>query len=170
MAFSHVIVGFTLLGLGALALAQQPWHELQQHVATRNWPTTQANVLAVSLHEVRHTSAIGGQGATGLLLGVAYEYEVDGQVFEGTRASFSDLGDTYDRRLRAHYRKLDFSRIMQRSVTVSYDPSDPSNAFLDRSFEWQPFLIHGGIALAAIFAGIGLIGGPVRPRRQTSSL
>lgn len=170
MAFAHVIVGLTLLGLGALALAQQPWHQLQQHVATRNWPTTKANILAVSLHEVRHSNAVGAQGATGLLLGVAYEYEVDGQVFEGTRASFSDLGDTYDRRLRALYRKLDFSRIMQRSVPVSYDPLDPGNAFLDRGLEWQPFLIHGGIALAAIAAGIGLIGGPGRPGRQTSSL
>src|SRR5690606_14078445 len=94
VALAHVIGGLTLLRLGGLALAQQPWHQLQQHVATRNWPTTKANVLAVSLHEVRHTNAVGAQGATGLLLGVAYEYEVDGQVFEGTRASFSDLGDT----------------------------------------------------------------------------
>jgi hypothetical protein len=170
MAIAHAAVGFILVGLGALTLAHQPWHELQQHIQTRHWPTTQAQILAVSLQEVRQHSGAGDRMVADLLLGVAYEYEVDGQVREGTRASFSDLGDTYDRRLRALYRKLDFARIMQRSVPVSYDPQDPGNAFLDRGFEWQPFLLHGGIALAGIIAGMGLIGGTVRQREAVSSL
>lgn len=169
IAAFHALVGVVLAGLGGAMLVKLPWSEGREHIATRNWPTTEARILAVSLHEERHPGA-HAESISEMVLGVAYKYEVDGSVFEGTRASFSDQADPFDRRLRSLYRKLDFARIMERTVPVSYDPSDPSSAYLDREFDWNTALMHAGIASSGVIAGFCLLAGTMRRRDEPSSL
>ena len=111
------------LGLRALVLAR----------ASRNWKKTQGKIVKSSF------SAYGTAD-------VQYEYEVNGQAFQGHRIRFgaqSSGGDVAN--IIARYP-------LSSAVDVFYDPAKPKRCTLEKAV-WRFFvvvLILGGLSLVAV--------------------
>lgn len=146
---------FLLLGLAGLwfTVINPVWSLLR----ARSWPTADARVLSSSV-KVNHDS----DGSTNRPL-IRYEYQVDGKKLESDRYSFSvwSIGsrDWAD-------------RIVDRYAVGTvhpcyYDPARPSEALLDRSFNW-PYLV-GLFTLAFVAVGAGLLWHGVRETRKAAA-
>lgn len=162
LSLVQLVAGIALAVLGAVLLWMLPWADARQHLEARHWPTTEARIVSVSLVEERH--AEGGEPASQLVLSVIYDYEVAGTHYTGYRASLDDRSDVLDRRLRTIYGRLNFARLMQRPVSVAYDPQAPEQSLLDRAFDWKSAGWRGGIALGVAIFGIALTAAAARAR------
>ena len=153
-AVPSALAGAALLVLAAVAGALLPWAELRLHLEARAWPVTEATLRSVSLSHGRHAPADAEARTGDLVLAVVYDYEVDGTVHEGRRASFADRAGPHDRRLKTLYSRLNFALVTGRPVPVSYDPDVPETAVLDAGFDrWRvvPGLVLG---LGALLFGL----------------
>lgn len=164
LALVQLVAGAALAGVGAVLLWMLPWEDATRHLEARHWPTTQARIVSVSLLEESHMDG-GERPASQLVLSVIYEYEVAGTSYTGYRASLNDRSDVLDRRLRSIYGRLNFARVMQRTVPVAYDPHAPEQALLDREFDWNAAAWRGGIALGVAVFGVVLVVAAARPRQ-----
>jgi hypothetical protein len=80
-------------------------------------------------------------------LSVGFDLVVKGQTISGTSASPNDRGAADDRRLLALFRKAEFARITGHALPVTYDPAEPSRAYLQAAVPWSRLL--QGLALGA---------------------
>jgi len=159
-----LVLAVALSALAVATLARIAWADLAAHLEARNWPTAQAQVLAVSLH--RHASQERGGARQQLVLSSVYTYEIHGVRYEGGRVGLRDVGDPQDRDLQALYGRLNFARLTGRPISVAYDPAEPSRALIDASLDWWPVARGLGLGLA-IFVAAGLsIGAAVRSQRR----
>ena len=163
-----VFLGLFLLALGGLFLATINWNGARLHLAARAWPVAQARVLSVSLAEERISGDRGVE--TELVLKASYEFEVDGERFVGSRIRLSDRARPHDRELMALFGRLNFARLTDRTVPVSYDPVDPAHALLDTGFSWKPAALRAGLGLVALSLGLVLAGGAFGKGRKPSLL
>lgn len=164
-AIAAAVAGALMMALGAGVAARLPWQALGEHVEARSWPVAEASIRSVSLSQRSYAPVTGDAPATGLVLAVAYEYDVDGTVREGRRASFADRAGPHDRRLKTLYSRLNFALVTGRTVPVSYDPGDPGNAVLDTGFDWRQVAPAAGVGLAAFLLGLRLALSARRPAR-----
>ncbi len=123
---------------------------LQQHLASRNWPTVEGTVLEA---QYGYTPPRLGSGEMCQAL-VKYKYVVDGTTYESTRATTwsDDLSGEFDQA-----KALVDSLTVGRAVTVYYDPANPAYAVLQRGVHTldSTLVLIAGTALAAI--GLHLI-------------
>ncbi|MEO3387646.1 DUF3592 domain-containing protein [Mesorhizobium sp. CAU 1741] len=166
VAALFALIGLAIAGLGATILSDLPWKQVLVDVQTRHWPTTDATVLSVSLHEERPFAATGNTVGAELVLGVSYQYSVGGATYDGVAASYSDRAAVDDRRLPTLYRRLDFARLTGRAVPVSYDPHAPASAYLARDFDWRPIAPRAGLAVIALVFGLALVTRAMRSQRS----
>lgn len=167
-AVMAVFLSGFLFALGGTFLATIHWNEARLHLAARSWPVAQASVLSVSLAEERTSGDRGVE--TELVLRASYEFEVDGERFAGDRIRLSDRAKPHDRELMALFGRLNFARLTDRTVLVSYDPADPARAMLDIGFSWKPAALRAGFGLAALSLGLVLAGGAFGKGRKPSLL
>lgn len=156
-AWIHIVAGFLLAALGAAMIVSLPWSEALQYRAARDWPVAQATILDLKLSELHYADARGTGFVSELALNVTYQFEVAGETVTGTRASFADRTSIDERKLRVLYGRLNFARLMGRTVTVAYHRDDPAIAYLHRGFDWNKAAWRGGLGVLAGLCAAGLM-------------
>jgi len=146
------LFGVGLAAYGAAKIDPLPWNEVAAAFVASSWPVAEAYVTRAALDEI----VVPGQGGlvTERQLSVSYEFERDGQLVTATTASPNDRGPVDDRRLLALFRKAEFARITGHPVAVSYDPEEPTRAYIEAGIPWGrllPDLAWG--TLAFLMAG-----------------
>lgn len=146
-----VSVGVLVLGLPFAALGGYMWMEQTERIDS--YETTEATVVSSTVGV-----SPGGDDTT-YYPDVTYEYTVGGQTYESTNV-LPGAGRTS--------RSGDWARTVVEdhpegeTVTVHYDPADPSNAFLvpRRQTLWLVVAGFGGVLVLGGFAGgtAGLVG------------
>jgi hypothetical protein len=110
---------FGLFGIGFLVFGVII--PTMQSKAAQDWPTAPCEILAAEWQEHR------GEDSTSYSIDFKYEFNVDGQRYEGTRFSFANTSGQKSEAKRQ--RKL-FPAGSKRSCF--YNPKDPSDCVLDR--------------------------------------
>lgn len=138
MTVAGLALGCGLTVAGMLQVDRLPWGEAATALRVATWPTAEATVTIARLDEV----AIPARGGAvpELRLRVAYDYEVRGQRFDGTRASPADRARADDRRIVAIYRRAEFARITGKPIEISYDPARPNQAYIEALMPWNRML------------------------------
>ena len=102
------------------------------------WPSTEGTIVRSVQHGRRW-------------LELRYNYEVQGQLFSGHRASFRDGKIRFGRRTRREMYSVGSS------VTVYYAPNEPSNSVLEIGIYWPGIVLHGMASLLTMAVGsVGL--------------
>lgn len=156
------VTGLVLALAGAAILFTLPWQQAIIHLKASSWPSAQARIVSASLVEEHYAEPGSDAFSTGLVLSVTYEFEVAGQTYTGYAASLDDRAAAHDRRLQTLYRRLVFAKVTGRSVPVFHDPHEPEHAYLDTAFPAGPTVWRGGLGLACLLVGLGLLVAPLR--------
>jgi hypothetical protein len=111
--------------IAGLALVAFGWKELSDGYSSTHWPTTEGVVIESQM-------ARTGSGKKGFKPVVAYSYSFEGNSFSSERilfgmTSFRTIAKSSQQRAYEWLEKYPEGR----SVTVAYDPSDPSNSTLN---------------------------------------
>ena len=133
MFFTAFISIFYAIGIGILLYAL--WSAKRSNAAA-NWPTSNGTITNCILNQ-----ANDGDGGTTYEVKVKYNYAVNGQTFSSSRLAFGYAGSSGRNAHQQIYETLRSAR----SVTVRYDPGDPSNSTLS-------FGIHRSIRFQFAFA------------------
>lgn len=145
MAAVAALFGAVFCGLGVLALTaglQRMWHG----AASRNWPTTQGEVIYAAAGEDNDTSD------TGYYARFVYAYEVDGtKHFNNTRRfAQAEGGDNEEAgAIASRYHK-------GAKVRVSYFPTDPDVAVLEPGNTGASYWLPG-FGLAAVLFSLAVL-------------
>lgn len=153
------------MGLSAGVLAARAWRDQRRAWAARRWPRTVGRVVASDIRattvRVRVSTSVGRyRSATRYAPNVVYEYAVGGVPYRsarlhlGARVVASDAGPA-ERVVRRYP--------LGRSVTVSYDPSNPAEATLAAQVGWATWVqwLAALVLLAAMIAvAASILSGP----------
>ncbi len=169
MAVLAALAGALLLALAAGTAARLPWDDLRLHLDARAWPSVPASIRSVSLAARSRVSGQDAGPASELVLAVTYEYEVAGVVHQGRMASFADLGERHDRRLKTLYSRLNFALVMGRPLSAFHNPDRPEQAVLDRSFDRGRMAGEGLLSALGAAFGLWLVLSPLRRRRVAAA-
>jgi hypothetical protein len=115
-----------------------------QAQASSGWPSVQGKALSAEVKTESHTDTRTHQRRTSFRPAVAYEYQVNGVSYRGSRvafADFSNLGSSDAQRI--------LSQVVQGdSVQVFYNPQDPTETvLLNANVPGTDWKIIGGVAL-----------------------
>lgn len=116
------------LFLGGTALTLEGWRNWRASVSRRDWPT--ARGVKVSARLVRGCCVGAGRRSGGRAYyqpHVRYRYEVNGQLYEGSRFTFEDDKDTDRERMEARLRRYASGD----TVAVRYNPQAPHESVLE---------------------------------------
>jgi hypothetical protein len=133
-----VIIILIFLAIG-LALLARGGRALILRRKSANWPTAPGTIIASQIHE--HRDADGSTYEANL----SYEYRVGARTYRGGRLEWT--GGVADGLLPWHQR-LVAAYPPGRTVTVCYDPTDPSHSAL------EPTRMREALMLLAIGAGL----------------
>lgn len=125
-----------------------------------SWPDTQGTIESVTIRT--DTDMAGNAGLTveererrrRYFPSITYRWEVDGQSYTGSRYQLGTTHEKYAEREQAVAAAAKYRT--DTTITVYYDPKDPSQAVLDKSASsalWVPLLL--GLLLAGM-GGVGL--------------
>lgn len=144
-----------LCGLGVLVLfggfgayfLYEAYRGRQQASASQGWPTAAGQVTAAQVRQLTNYSEHGSSVA--YAPAVEYAYSVLGQPFTGDRITFG-LDETHAKRAKAE-------EVLARypvggTVTVHYDPNNPSDAVLEQ----RAGASAAGWIFGALFLLVGL--------------
>ena len=145
------LFGLVMVGAGAVQVSAVSWNQAATAFAARSWPVAEARILSVAIDEIR--IPVPGGVSSELALAVRYEFDADGTLVTAERASLADSSGPEDRRLLSLFRRIEFARLTGRTMPASYDPADPSRAYLDTRFPWRDALPR--LALGALFLLFG---------------
>lgn len=132
-----IVIGLVLLlvGIGQKKKAK----------AAEEWPTVQGMIMSSGLQEKRHYDSDTHRTSVTYEPQVQYEYSLMGTSYQGNSLSFGKASYNYNTATKkiAPYPQ-------GASVTVHYDPADPSKAVLETKSAGGTFLIIMGIFFLAI--------------------
>lgn len=117
---------------------------------SRSWPTVVGTILGSSL-QVNQSTDDNGSTTTTYGVALRFKYSVSGQEYQGARRTFTDVSTSSRRRAE---------QILARypqggSVTVYYDPDNPSSCALEPGVGGTIYVF---LALAVILFMVGLAG------------
>ena len=145
----------TLFGLvalvGGLILSIWGAREWQSALSSKDWPTVSGTVVHSELKKrlkARRPGQKSHQSRTQFTPEIRYDYTVEGQSFTGDRVSYGDYSSSNEAQMKAVVAQYPVGK----SVTVFYDPEDPSSSLLESGFGWTPVAIS---ALGGVFAIVG---------------
>jgi hypothetical protein len=123
---------------------------------SRTWPSTGGTILQSAIDTVQSVDD-DGTSSTSYGLRLQYEFSVGGQAYQGNRRTFAEMRTS-------SYRSM--QKLLERfpqggSVTVFYDPDDPSSCVLEPGVGNYLYivLVFTGIMMLAGLAGLlGLFG------------
>ena len=132
--------GILVIALGAFILYVQFAPDRMVRRSQR-WPSTQGIISTFDTYCFRTSAPVQTCN-----LKMLYRYRVAGRELENGRITFNDDNTRDDvRAYRARY-------TVGQTVTVFYDPDDPTSAVLERTANWK--LRHLFLGLAAVFVGV----------------
>ena len=149
--FSYLCIGFiaiTLFGFGIFILVRKRINQNKVDISS-TWPSTSARILRAEI--VKSETAPDDEGFCEPIYYpiLQYEFQVDNQIFFGTKLS-NRGNETFSTYEEVNHRLEPFQ--VGSIVPVYYDPADPQNAVLDRVS--TKFSI--GLILGIIMAILGL--------------
>ena len=119
-------------------------------VRTRNWPTTEGVVTRLEVHE----------GGTSAEFVVAYQYESDGQSYQGRWGEGSNHGrgvpgaDSENESLKSLIDEFRGQYGEGKSITVHFNPAEPSDSFIQP--EENPLIALAIIGIFGMLLGAAL--------------
>jgi len=135
-------LGFMFIGLVFFVLGG---YQLLEGLTTKDWPAAPGKIQSSKVqigssnsHEPARTIQTGSRRRYSV--DVRYQYEVDGQKFEGSRLRFGKV--SYKKRSKAQKEKNLF--LPGKEVEVFYDPANPQSSVLIK-----------GIGLSWLAVGLG---------------
>ena len=137
---------FFLVGLGFLVLGMVP--TVIDAVRMRQWEPVPAQVV-----EARLASSRSSSGNATSRVHARYRYVIDGRTYTGERVAVSNMADNLGDFWYQLGWQLKSAQQQGKPVTAWVNPSDASDAVLDRSLRW-PLLGFWAIFLVA-FGGVG---------------
>ena len=143
-----LIVGLVLLLVGI--------NQGKKAKAAEAWPTVTGVILSSGLQESRSYDSDSNSTTINYKPQVQYQYSLMGQSFQGDRLAFGNMSYDYN---TASKKIAPYPQ--GASVTVHYDPSDPSKAVLETKAAGGVLLLIMGIlflVIGFVLAVIGLAG------------
>ncbi len=139
-----ILVGvvFLLIGLVLLVVGISQGRKAK---AAEAWPTVPGTILSSGLQEKRHYDSDTHRTSVTYEPQVQYEYSLMGTVYQGSSLSFGKASYNYS---TANKKIAPYPQ--GASVTVHYDPADPSKAVLETKSAGGTFLIIMGVFFMAI--------------------
>ena len=143
------IVGgtFTLVGLAVLVFA---WMLRQEARRSQDWPSVTGVVTKNAVRTDARTGTGGSAARARYLPDVEFEYEVDGQRYNGSRFAVLEQPETERAAVLARLEAYPVGE----QVEVYYDPADPARALLEPGTPgamWIPFVF------GALATGLGVV-------------
>ena len=117
-------------------------------MSAQNWPSVKGQLHHSDVEHIR------GDDSTTYKTIAKYSYTVDGERYDADRVSFQRGSDSfydYHSELEA---KLRNDQAYNGGITVFYDPKEPYESVLDRSWRWDYIAFHVGFVL--LFGGVGI--------------
>ena len=111
------------------------------------WERVPATVLSSELLTSR------SDGSTTYSVSGSYRYRYLGRTYTSTRISQYSGYDNFDDYWQTLSGQLNQARSRNRTVMAWVNPSDPAQAYLDRSFRWSSLLF--GLTFGGVFALVG---------------
>ena len=93
----------------------------------RRWPSTMGRLTTASLRKFGHSMNASDQDYRANVL---YEYDVDGQAFEGTRLSPTIIVASANARFLLRWQMKGIERVGEDGVRVFYKPGNPAKSYL----------------------------------------
>jgi hypothetical protein len=171
MARSVVMSTIPIWGFGvalmifAAVMAVSKTVATEESAESRGWSTAPGTITSSQLGSV-HIAGRGG-GRTEWSADVSYQYVVDGQTFTGHRVNFDDARNTDRDGMAALVSRYPAGQ----TVTVHYNPSDPTSTVLDVSppaSRWKRKAIGVG-SVGGVIVLIGLAASRAISRRRARS-
>ena len=120
-----------------------------------SWPQTQGELTSAN------TGSSNSDHATTFQAAAQYRYWVDSIEYEGDRVAIHGGGDNVGQFQQRLGSQLELMYLNQEPVTVYYNPSDPSEAILNRDMRWEMIgfmsiftVAFGGAGLAMMIFGL----------------
>ena len=98
--------------------------------------------------KARRSGQKSHQARTHFTAEIRYDYTVDGTSYTGDRVSYSDYSSSNEMQMQTVVAEYPVGK----SVTVFFDPENPSSSLLESGFGWTPVAIS---ALGVVFAMVG---------------
>lgn len=146
-------IGFILSFVIGGAVAFLALRDAKRGLDSRRWPTTSGTVMT-SRVTVSRSQDSDGSSSTTYGAKVAFQYEVEGEVYVGDTRSFADYRSGSSR--RAHRITDQYPEGSQ--VTVYYHPRRPHLSVLEPGINWSTFLIAGVSLAFTVFGILGILG------------
>jgi hypothetical protein len=117
------------------------------------WPTVGGTILQSGIETVQSTD---DDGSTSTTYGVnlQYQFSVAGQQYQGTRRTFTEMRTSSFRRTQ----KILEGFPQGGSVTVYYDPEDPSSCVLEPGVNAAIYIFLAFAAILVLVGAAGLLG------------
>jgi hypothetical protein len=127
--------------------------QILQGLKSRNWPTAAGTVQDARIQMHQSTDEEGDVTTTYEAF-VQYRYSVSGREYQGMRRTFSDVRTSSRSRTE---------KILERyppggSVTVYYDPEDPSASVLEPGVGAMSYILLLLVLAFLVFGVVGLLG------------
>ena len=111
-----------------------------------SWPTVAGTVTRSEV--TSHRSSHKGRTSTSYHAHIEFDYRVDGQELHGNRRTYKVVASS-----QSAANEAVAAHPVDRVVTVSYDPQDPSRAVLDPGWDWSNAIPIGVGLFAMVFIG-----------------
>jgi len=115
--------------IGVILIAASIW-QYSYGKATLNWPTAKGKVTISYVETKVHHGQ--GRSKTSKTHTLGYEYEVDGNLYGGSRIRFGFIGESATIRFQKYG--------PEKPVNVRYKPSKPSVCCLEPGIDWSVYI------------------------------
>ena len=140
-AIFTLLFGLAFAGGGLYFLGQTTVPMVQDWVAMQQWQSASGIVLNVE----RPDNGVEAE----------YEYQVDQTTYRGKRVYVAQFSDNIGRYQEQLQHRLESSQSAQNSITVWFDPANPSQSVIDRDMRW------GLLVFVTIFCSVFILIGSV---------
>ncbi len=118
-----------------------------KYLLSGQWERVPATVLSSELH--RHRS----DGSSTYSVTARYRYSYQGQTFTSDQVGLYSCSDNVGDYWQQLSSRLDRARASNRALQAWVNPSNPTQAYLDRTFRWSTLIF--GLTFGGVFALVG---------------
>lgn len=156
---STIAVGLLAVAVGLFLAFVFSYASLTQGAASENWSTAEGTITSSSISEVGSKDNLTFQAH------VHYQYEINEDEYHGDRLDFNSSGMSSSHR-------VDMQEIVRKypagkTVTVFYDPADPSISVLEPGVKLGAAFLIGMVCVG--IGGLVFVSGVIAAFRKASS-